>query len=108
MTQQPTNALDDRQAETESGTAVFGLGTLAAIKLFEDAIELALFYARPGVPDFQTDQSIARTGREQHPAPLCVADRIGQQIANHSLQQQCVAINRNAAASYSQRKSLGR
>ena len=94
----PQMRLTIDRPQAEARAAVLGLRTFAPIELLEDTVQLALLDAWTGVPDFQADQSIARARREQHPALLRIPDRVGQQVSNHPLQQQRVAVDRNAAA----------
>jgi hypothetical protein len=49
----------------------------------------------------------ARPRCQKHPAALRVAQRVGEQVADHPLQQQRVAVDRDSRAAHAQRKSLG-
>src|SRR5688572_17492563 len=104
MTEQAADALDDRKTEAKTRAAVLRLGAFAAIKLFEDAIELALLDSGTGIPDLKADEPIAWACRQQYSTLLRISNCIGQQVSNHALQQQRIAFDRNATASDTQRK----
>ena len=74
--------------------------------LVEDRPQLRVRDADPGVPDLDAEHGPAPPAAEQHRAAPRVFQRVGQQVANHLLQQPRVAAHRRRAPHHAQADRL--
>ena len=75
--------------------------------LLEDRLKFRLGNADAGVPYLDAEPTFAPTAAEQHLAPRGVFHCVGEQVADHLLQQSWIAAYRKAARDHTQDKSLG-
>ena len=101
MAQQIAQALDDRQAQAEAAAA-FARGIVDLMIFLEDRLQLRFRDADAGVPDLDAQLSAAAAAAEQHLAALGVFQRVGEQVADHLLEQPGIAADRQAARHHAQ------
>src|SRR3954465_16007890 len=95
MVEQATQPLHDGEAETQS--AVTPLQTFNLVELGEDIPQLVGRNAGPAVPKVEA-QRVATPARTEHDAAIGgVANGIGTEVQQYSLQEDEVAVNPGAA-----------
>ena len=96
VAQQAAQALDDGQPEAEAAAAL-ARGVVELVVFLEDGLQLGFGNADPGVSDLDAQHSLAAAAAEQHLAALGVFQGVGQQVADHLLQQARIAGDRKTA-----------
>ncbi len=87
MAEQPTDAVDDRQAK--AGAAL--LAVVQAAELLEDLALQRIGNAGALVVHFDPQQAFAATAAEQHAATFAVAQCVGQEVLQDAAQQRFIA-----------------
>src|SRR4051812_1360159 len=86
VSEQGCQAVNDSQSDPEALDGSVGL-LVASVKLAEDLTELIRRDADAGVPDLDADRRSAASAPDQHPSPLGVPDRVGNQVPQDSFQE---------------------
>ncbi|MNR42709.1 hypothetical protein D3C85_1612500 [compost metagenome] len=85
MAQQVGQLLHDGQTQARAGLVDRGAGQ--AHELAEDALAIRIRDAAPGVADQHPHRLAVAPRPDQHPAPVGVADGVGDQVLQHGAQQ---------------------
>ena len=106
MAQQLPQPLHDGQAKAET-EAPLARRVVDLMVLLEDRLKFRLGNADAGVPYLDAQHAFAPTAAEQNLAPPGVFHCVGEQVANHLLEQTWIAADHEAARDHPQDKSLG-
>ncbi len=98
-------ALHDRQPEAEAAAA-FARRIVELMVFLEDRLKFVVGDADAGVPDLDAQHVAVPAAAQQHLALLGVFQRVGQQVADHLLEQARIAADRQAAGHHAQGKPL--
>src|SRR5215831_20766609 len=103
MAEQSAQAVHDSEAEAETA---LGIASSEAVEFAEDIAPLVVGNSRPAVPDFDMHHVTAPSATHDDAAGGGVADRIGYEIDDDSLQQDRVASHPGAARHQLERQPL--
>ena len=90
MAEQIPQTLHDGQAEAET-PAPLTRGVVELMVLLEDRLKLPVGDANAGIPDLDAQDAAAPSATKQHLAGTGVFQCVGQQVADHLLQQPRIA-----------------
>ena len=102
MAEQIAQALHDGEPEAKAA-ASFTRGVVDLVVFLEDRLKFLFGNADPGVADLDAEHSALATATQQHLAMPGVFHGIGQQVADHLLQQARIAVDQKAARHHTQR-----
>src|SRR6266853_2928783 len=103
MAEQGAQAVHDGEAEAETA---LGIASGEAVEFAEDIAPLVFGNSRPAVPDFDVNRIAAPSATHDDAAGAGVANRIGYEIDDDSLQQDRVAAHPGAARHQLERQSV--
>src|SRR6185437_10123382 len=105
MAKQGRQTLHDGETEPEAETAL--PRGIAELMIFaEDCLKILFRNADAGIPNLDAQLPPLSTAAKQHLSPLCIFQRVRQEIAKHLLEKTRIAMDRKAAPDHAQKKLL--